>query len=56
MLVEAVNQALLSGRMSSGMRTSVEQAVAAASRTVPRTRVEAAVFLTASSAEFQVQQ
>jgi hypothetical protein len=56
-LVEAVNRALLGGRMSSAMRASIEQAVAAvaADRFSPLTPVETALFLVASSSAYQVQ-
>ena len=55
-LVEAVNRALLFGRMSLDMRQSIESAVAAVSRFTPQVRVEAAVYLVASSSQYQVQQ
>ncbi len=58
LLVEAVNHALMAGRMSPAMRTSIERAVAAASADAfsPLTPVETALFLVASSSEYQVQQ
>jgi hypothetical protein len=55
-LVEAVNRALLSGRMPAAMRRSIETAVAAVTVFSARTRSETALFLTASSAIYQVQQ
>jgi hypothetical protein len=55
LLVEAVNQALLAGRMSDAMRQIVEQGVAAVPSGVPLVRAQTAIFLVASSSDYQVQ-
>jgi uncharacterized protein (DUF1800 family) len=54
-LVEAVNRALLYGRMSPEMRRSVETAVGAVTNFSPWTRAATAIFLVASSSQYQVQ-
>ena len=56
LLVEAVNQALLYGRMPPEMRRTIEAAVGAVTMLSPRTRVQTALFLVASSSHYQVQQ
>jgi uncharacterized protein (DUF1800 family) len=56
LLVEAVNQALLYGRMPPEMRRNIETAVGAVTILAPRTRVQTALFLVASSSHYQVQQ
>jgi uncharacterized protein (DUF1800 family) len=55
LLVEAVNQALLAGTMSDAMRHIVEQGVAAVPPSVPLVRAQTAIFLVASSSDYQVQ-
>ena len=54
-LVEAVNRALLYGRMSPGMRQSIEVAVGTVTNLSPWTRAATAIYLVASSSQYQVQ-
>jgi uncharacterized protein (DUF1800 family) len=54
-LVEEVNQRLLYGRMSSEMRTSITTAVTAVSSTNTLKRARTALYLVASSSQYQVQ-
>jgi uncharacterized protein (DUF1800 family) len=54
LLVEAVNRALLYGRMSLDMRQSVAVAVAAVSSSLPKVRAQTALYLVASSSDYQV--
>ena len=53
-LVEAVNRALLFGRMSGDMRQSITTAVTAVPAHSPRTRAQTALYLVASSSQYQV--
>jgi hypothetical protein len=52
-LVEALNRALLAGRMPSDVRQVIEKSVA---ETAPAYRAREAFFLVASSSHYQVQQ
>jgi uncharacterized protein (DUF1800 family) len=54
-LVEAVNRALLYGRMSPEMRQSIEVAVGTVTNLSPWTRAATAIYLVASSSQYQVQ-
>ena len=53
-LVNALDQALLHGSMSSGMRSTIVDAVTRISATRPRARVQNALYLVATSAQFNV--
>jgi uncharacterized protein (DUF1800 family) len=55
-LTDAVGGLLLHGTMSSAMRTSIASAVAAVSPTNPLKRVRTAIYLVASSSQYQVAQ
>jgi uncharacterized protein (DUF1800 family) len=55
-LVETLNQLLLHGTMSDNMRASVSSAVQAVGDSNPLRRVKVAVYLIASSSQYQVQQ
>src|SRR5207253_10426111 len=55
-LTDAVGNLLLHGTMSSQMRTSVASAVAAVSAGNPLKRVRTAIYLVASSSQYQVAQ
>ncbi len=54
LVVEAVNRALLSGRMSAAMRQSIKNAVAAVPAYFPKLRAQTALYFVASSSEYQV--
>jgi hypothetical protein len=55
MLVEALNQTLMYGRMSSQMRTSIIEAIDAIWHDLLKLRVQTAIYLVASSSQYQVQ-
>lgn len=54
-LVDALNQRLMHGQMSSGMRTSIINAVNFYSASSTTTRVQTAIYLMLSSSQYQVQ-
>jgi hypothetical protein len=54
-LVDEVNMRLLGGSASASMRTSMIQAVTAVRVTNPKLRIQQAIYLAATSSQFQVQ-
>jgi len=55
LLVDEVNMRLLGGGASASMRTSMIQAVSAVAATNPKLRIQQAIYLAATSSQFQVQ-
>lgn len=55
-LTDAIGGLLLHGTMSSQMRASIVQAVSAVAATNPTKRIRTAIYLVASSAQYQVAQ
>ena len=55
LLVDEVNMRLLGGSASASMRTSMIQAVGAVAPTNPKLRIQQAIYLAATSSQFQVQ-
>jgi hypothetical protein len=54
-LVDELNRSMMAGQMSASMRTSVIQAVNAVSSGNPLLRARQALYLVATSSQFQVQ-
>lgn len=54
-LLDELNHRMLHGRMSAAMRAAILPAFTAVSATTPRARAQAAIYLVATSSQFQIQ-